>query len=426
MDDLVRRHELLRTTFARQGDRSVSIIHPPAPTPLQYFDLLGMADPEAQAEVIFKKEAAFVFDLSRGPLLRFTLVRLRDNEYQLLRVSHHIIFDNASLVVYFRELAMLYEAKLRGGISPLPESAALQYGDYAVWQRKVLHPEGSAYRQAVSWWKDNLSGAPPALRLPFTRVDAKADVAPADGVIFWGIERQVSYRLNAMASAQNATRPMVRLAAFVALLAAESGEPDVIIGLYFTGRDRLPLQNMIGDFSNLVTLRFRSDPTKSFMEWLSIVRRQVLDAETHSAIPYEKLREEFQRGGLGLPEIKVIFHISRLGRAIEFAGLKLIWMNRFRERIPWGFTMDFDEQNEEDNCPVFFDPRIYDPAGVRAFVERYKRLLDAASRQPDWALSELLATSQSLKPIAAGTPKNGPIACITSATTEANSFTGTR
>jgi len=343
-----------------------------------------------------------------------------------LRVSHHIICDDTSGLVYFRELAMLYEAKLRGEAPPLPEPAPLQYGDYAVWQRKVLDPLGSAYRKAVSWWKDNLSGAPPALSLPFTRVDAKPDVAPADGVIFWGIERQISYRLNALASAQNATRLMVLLAAFAALLAAESSEPDVVVGLYVTGRNRLPLQNMIGDFSNLVTLRFQGDQRKSFIEWLSIVRRQVLDAEAHSAIPYEKLREEFQRGGLGLPEIKVIFHISRLGQVIEFAGLKLIRMEPRFEAMPWGFSMNADEEAEQHHCRVSFDANLYDPVGVHALVDRYKRLLDAVSRHPDWALSELLATSQSLKPIAAGTPKNGPIACITSATTEANSFTGTR
>jgi amino acid adenylation domain-containing protein len=425
MDDLVRRHEILRTTFARQGRSPVSIIHPSAPTPLQYFDLSGMADLEVQAEVIFKKEAAFEFDLRTGPLLRFTLVRLRDDEYRLLWVSHHIISDNASLSVYFRELAMLYEAKLRGGASPLPKLAALQYGDYAVWQRRVLHPEGSTYRQVVSWWKDNLSGAPRMLRLPFTRVDAKVKgstygrvvswwedhispsalrlpfariiaktaVAPADGMIFWSMERQVSHRLNALGSACKATRPAVRLAAFAALLAAETDQADVIVGLYVTGRNRLPLLSMIGDFSNLVTLRFQSDSTKSFIEWLSIVRDQIQDAEGYSAVPYENLCEEFKRGGVGLPEIKVIFHISRLGRLIEFAGLKLIWMDRPHQRIPWGFTIDFDEQNEEDKCSVLFDPRIYDPAGVRVFVQHYERLLDAVSRHPDKTLGDLLAIS---------------------------------
>jgi amino acid adenylation domain-containing protein len=406
MNKLVYRNEILRTIFALQGGRAVQIVQPPVPTPLTYIDLTGATDAEAEATLIFKREAAWVFDLTRGPLLRFSLVRLHDNEYRLLRVAHHIICDGVSWLVYFRELAKLYEANLRGTASSAPAVPALQYGDYAVWQRKVLHPGGAAYRRAVSWWKENLSGAPPPLRLPFTRVEEKSDVAPADGVIPWGVERHVSSRLNALGPGQNTTRLMVRLAAFAALVAAEAGEPDVILGMYVSSRNRLPLQNMIGYFSNLVTLRFRYSPRKSFFEWLSIVRGQVLDAEAHSEIPYDVLLDELYRDGKSLPEIKIIFHVSSHQWTIEFADIRLTWSEPQRESIPWGLTMNLDDQNEQEkcrehdqskqeHCRVVFDPRMYDPSGVRVFVERYKRLLDAVSRHPDKTLADLLAMSQS-------------------------------
>jgi amino acid adenylation domain-containing protein len=395
MNDLVRRHEILRTTFAWRWKTPVASIHPSMATSLQYSDLSGALQPEAAAESIFNRESAFVFDLRRGPLLRFTLVRLRDDDYQLLQVFHHLIFDNPALALYFRELAMLYEAKVRGGPSPLPEAPSLQHADYAVWQRQILHPAGPAHRCLVDWWKEQLCGALPVLRLPFARATAATAVVPDDGKIFWSTERQVSHRLNALGSAGKATRPMVRLAALAALLAAETGQAEIVVGLYVTGRNRLQLQNMIGDFSNLVTLRFRSDITISFREWLAAVAGKVREAEAHSALPYENLREELDRQGVGLPEIKVIFHISRLGRLIEFAGLKLIWMRRLHQRFSWGFTFDFDEQNEENNCSALFDPRIYDPEGVRRFALRYTRLLEVASRHPDKTLDDLLALSLS-------------------------------
>jgi hypothetical protein len=133
------------------------------------------------------------------------LIRLRDNEYWLLWVSNHMIADNVSWDFYFDELALLYEARLRGETPPCPERAPLQYADYAVWQRKVLSHENSAYRQSVSWWKKYLAGAPSAIRLPFSRAQVKSDVMPADGMMSWGVDRQVSYRLNVLSSSHGAT-----------------------------------------------------------------------------------------------------------------------------------------------------------------------------------------------------------------------------
>lgn len=396
MDEMVGRHEILRTTFAREDGRPVAIIHSPTPTSLQYFDLSGVSDPQAQAEKIFKSEAAFVFDLSRLPLLRFTLVQLRENEYQLLRLSHHIIADDATWLIYFRELAALYEAKLRGNAMALPDFAQIQYADYAAWQRKAFDPDTPSCRKAVLWWKDNLAGAPPPPSLPFARIQPKEDASPAEGVIFWGIDHHISDRLNALASAQNATRLMVRLAAFAALLLAECGLPELVVGLYCTARNRLPLQSMMGDFSNLISLRFHSKPEKTFIQWLAVVRRQVLDAEAHSAIPYETLREQLQREGCDLPKIRIIFHTSPLHRLIEFAALKLTWMRQRLDAMPWGFTLTVDEHAEQHDCRVTFDANFYEPAGVRALLHRYEKLLDVASRYPDWAVSDLLAMIGSL------------------------------
>ncbi len=390
---LARRHDILRTSFAQLGGHPVQIVNSSALTPLQFVDFGSAREPEAQANLIFRKEAAHVFDLTRTPLLRFLLVRLHENEHWLLRVSHHVISDSVSWVLYFDELAVLYRAMLRGEPPPLSSSAPLQYGDYAAWQRKVLSREGSGYRQAILWWKENLSATPSALRLPFRRAQEDSDVRPTDGMMSWGVERGISHRLNALSSARRATRPMVRLAAFAALLASETCESDVNIGMYASGRNRLPLQNVIGDFTNILSLRFRYDPTKSFVEWLSMVRDQVVCAEAHSAIPYEELCDELKREGICLPDIQVIFHVSPPRQVIEFEGLSLRSLDRMCQSFPWGFTVEFDDQNEQDGCRMLFDSRIYDPIGMREFVDRYKRLLDVVSRHPEQTLDELVLIS---------------------------------
>jgi hypothetical protein len=372
----------------------LQIVDPSTPLPaLQYLDLSGADDPESRANAIFRKEAAHVFDLTRGPLLHFCLIRLRNNEFWLLRTLHHIIADNMSSNLYFDELAALYQAKLRGEAPPPAEPAPLQYGDYAAWQHKVLNREGAAYANSVSWWKVNLSGTPPAFRFSFTRERNASDVKPADGMMSWGVKRQVSHRLNVLSLVQGATRTMTRLAAFAALLAADVGANDVVIGMYTSGRTRLQLQRIFGDFTNLLALRFGYDPSKSFRDWLTMVRDQVLGAEANSAIPYEELNDALRQRGIRPPEIQAIFHVSLPNRVIEFAGLSLSVVDRARQSYPWGFTLDFNDQNEDSGSELLFDPRIYDPDGVRLFAERYERLLDAVSRHPDLALDTLLTMS---------------------------------
>jgi len=181
MTHMAARHEPLRTTFSAVDGRPVQIIHPPAPVPLPFLDLVGMLDPEQKAMQELEKEAARKFDLAQGPLVRFSLIRISENEHRLLRACHHIIYDAPSWAIYFRELGMLYEAKLRGEVPPLPEFEPLQYGDYAVWERKALRRDGTAYKDSVAWWKTTLTGAPRMLELPFRRPQALTSVEPAAG-----------------------------------------------------------------------------------------------------------------------------------------------------------------------------------------------------------------------------------------------------
>ena len=395
MSFIARRHEILRTSFGNVAGQPVQIAHPPAPIELPLIDLTGAADSEQQAEDIFRRETATAFDLTKLPLLKFTLIRMREDEHRLIRFHHHILSDGWSWNIYFRELQILYEARARGEAPPLPDSEPLHYGDYAVWQRQGLDPKGSSYRAAIAWWKENLRSPPPPLELPFRRQQPLTGLDPEDGFLYGGSDVEVSQRLATLAVESRATYYMVRMAAFLAVLMGETGEPDQVFGIYMTNRNRVALQGMFGPFANLATIRIRCDERLSFRDWLSAVRRRLLETEARSEIPYEQLGPELARDGVTLPEIRVVFALQTYRPAITFAGIKLTWLKRRRATMPWGFTLAYRETDVESNCVASFDAGLYDRAGVLALMDRLARFLDKASRNPDATVRELVAASAS-------------------------------
>src|SRR5204862_827313 len=139
------------------------------------------------------------------------------------------------------------------------------------WQRKALQREGRAYKEAVAWWKELLSGTPRPAELPFKRDRQPAVADASEGLIRWGLDPWIVERLDALARTEDATYFMIRLAAFVALLAAESGETNVIIGTYIANRSRRAMQSMLGFVTNLVILRFHCDLKMAFRNWLLAV-----------------------------------------------------------------------------------------------------------------------------------------------------------
>jgi amino acid adenylation domain-containing protein len=396
LNHMARRHEILRTTFAEVGGRPVQTVHPPAPVEVPLLDVTGAADPEEAARQVFQSESRRPFILGKLPLLRFTLLRVGPDEHRLLRVNHHIISDGWSWQVYFRELALLYEARVRGEPPPLPESEPLQYADYAAWQRLALRSDGANFRQVVAWWKDVLSGSLAPLELPCKRPAPLPEADPADGIFWWGLDPSITKRLEAVAREAGATYFMVRLAAFVALLARETGRPDVVLGTYVTNRTRLEVQNLFGYFSNLVTLRFRVDLGSSFRRWLAAVRDLVGDTQKRSEIPYEQLCEELRKEGVEPPEIRAIVSVRDQEVAVRSGEVEFLPYEGRRATMPWGFTLGLGQHDEARRCAAHFDARLHDPEGVRGLIARYVRLLDAASRAPDRPLADLLAADKEL------------------------------
>ena len=414
LDFMSGRHEILRTTIALADGKPCQIVHPPAPVPLPVRDYSNAPDPARNALLALKQEASQPFDLNRGPLMRFSLARINENEHWLMRAYHPIINDGWSRKIYFDELAHLYEARVNGESPPLSRSAPIQYGAYAVWQRKVFDPASPTYREAAAWWKRFLAHAPDPPKLPFRRNFLKYMLArvrrstkfpfkyfkylarpigadPEEGIIRWTVAPDVTQRLDDLAKQAGVTYFVLRLAVCVALLTAETNTRDIVIGTNMTNRKRLNTQNMLGHVTNLVLLRFQCAPEYKFNDWLSIVRKTMAEVSANNDFPYEELRKILGEGNVMPRKSYPIIQLSADCTIEHFGGLKLRHMAPVGYDMPWGFSMVFNERGDRAGGSICFDSALYDPVAVQVFLTRFNRLLEAISKQPDLQIGELFA-----------------------------------
>jgi amino acid adenylation domain-containing protein len=292
LGEIVRRHEALRTVFAEVDGSPVQVIAPFGGFALPVEDLSapGEAGREAAVRHRLGEEAQRAFDLSAGPLFRAALLRLGAEEHVLLLSMHHIVSDGWSMGVLFRELSALYAAYREGGESPLPE-LAVQYADYAVWQREQL--DGEVLDRQLAYWKERLAGAPELLELP-------ADHSRPAVQTYRGASVPVEFslelleRLQALGRSEGATLYMVALAAFQVLLSRYSASEDVVVGSPIAGRTQKEIEELIGFFVNTVVLRTDLSGDPSFRETLRRVREVTLGAYAHQEVPFEKLVAELR------------------------------------------------------------------------------------------------------------------------------------
>ncbi len=383
------RHELLRTAFVMVDGRPAQIARDLPDADLPFIDVVGSPDPVALAEALFAEEARKIHDLARPPLMRFALARLGADEHLLFRVKHHLLGDGQSSEIHMRELARAYAALRRAEALPAPDPSRLQYADYAAWQRQVMQPATPAYRAVVDWWRARLDGLWPAFTPRFRRPQQVAGLDPALGDIERALDRETSSRLDDLARDSGTTTYMIGLAAFSAVLAAETGGPRVVIGSYISGRNRTALQDMLGDFTSLVPLGLDCPLDAPFRAWLAAVRGSVTETVARAALPYEQLAAAL--AGTRIPEIGVIF-AARYRPTIErFADLEFLPREDRSITMGWGLTVRCTESEAEQVYKAHFDAGLYDPSGVGAMLERLLRFLAAAARAPDETLRALLA-----------------------------------
>lgn len=386
---LIQRHEALRTRFYERDGQAFQRVEATADFELPVIDLsdLPNAVREARAQQVREDQARSPFDLETGPLLRVTLVRLGDEEHQLLVTLHHIIADGWSLNILIDEFSRLYAAAAQGQSLELPP-LALQYADYGSWQRQWL-AEGEGQRQ-LTYWTAQLGDEHPALNLATDHPRA-AQHRHSASRHRQRLDARLSAAIRQTAQAHDSTSFMLLLATFQTLLYRYSGQRDIRIGVPNANRPRHETQGLIGFFINTLVLRAELDGRLPFNQLLAATRETTLAAQAHQDLPFEQLLEAFpQAREQGLFQVMFNHQQRDLSTLRRLPGL-------LADELPWHSReakYDLQLHSEEDRngrLSLSFDyaDELFDCATIQRLAEHFIHLLHAVCAQPQHAIGDL-------------------------------------
>jgi len=387
LNEVVRRHESLRTSFATVDGQPMQVVAKEIRIEIPVVDLseLSPDERELEAQRWSQREAEQPFDLAVGPLLRARLLRFADDEQVLLICVHHIVSDGWSMRVLFRELSMFYEAFSAKRSLTLPE-LSIQYADYAAWQREWLR--GEELEAQVSYWKNQLEGAPAVLELATDR-PRPAMQTFVGARTYVELPASLVQKLRALSNREGVTLFMLLLAAFDVLLWRYSGQQDLVVGTPIAGRNRSELEGIIGLFANTLPLRVDLSGNPSFRELLARVRETALDADAHQDMPFDKLVEELhpQRTLSHTPIFQVIF-------AFENASMPKGGLNTTGLEVDRGIThadlsLFITEKADSLSCMWEYSTDLFDKETIERMIRNYQTLLESILESPDERIAYL-------------------------------------
>ncbi|HVX38154.1 MAG TPA: amino acid adenylation domain-containing protein [Gemmatimonadaceae bacterium] len=382
LSDIVARHESLRTVFAAAGGRPTQIICPPAPLPLAWINLSALAPDERERALEAALESQFgtPFDLGAGSLVRCALVRLAPDEHVLSVTMHHIVADGWSIGIFTRELGECYDARRHGRVPALPP-LAVQYADFALWQRGWL--DGDAREGVVGYWKQALTGAR-ITELPPDRPRPPAQSFRGDSIEF-GLPDDLAARVGTFAREKDCTPFMCLFAAYAAFVARVSGEDDLTIGVPIAGRTHESIEPLIGFFVNMLPIRVRVAPDDTFASLLLRVRAAVLDAFQHQDVPFEAIVDAVNppRDPGRQPLVQLTFAVHDFAsQELDLAGLRV---GEARTDLHWvRFDAELHLWHAEGALRGYwaYASDLFERATIEAHHARFVRLLASALGDP--------------------------------------------
>jgi amino acid adenylation domain-containing protein len=390
VNEIISRHEVLRTTFSEIEGRPVQIVRPRLKLSIPVEDLSRLTEFERAEEVrrIAKRVSEQAFDFVRGPLVGVALVRLAEDEHLFWFLMHHIISDGWSIGVLVRELSAAYEANVCGRRPELPE-LPIQYADFAVWQREWL--QGEALGRQMKYWKEHLGDQVPVLELPTDR--PRPPVQSYHGAILTHlVDFGLMGRVKELSRREGVTPYMLLLAAFKTLLHRYAGQDDIVVGTPIANRNRTEVEPLIGFFVNTLVLRtdLSGDPT--FSELLGRVREVTLGAYAHQDLPFEKLVEELQpaRDTSRTPLFQVMFSLQNAPMPpMKMGGVEISLSDDATTVSPFDLSFDVTERRDGLLCGLEYNTDLFDGATVRRMLKHFAVLLDAAVAEPTTRVSVL-------------------------------------
>ena len=390
-NEIVRRHESLRTTFAAVEGVPVQRIASALTVTLPVVDLVTIPESEREARVVdlVTDELRRSFDLTRDPLLRLRLLKVDLEEYVLVIASHHIAMDGLSMEVLFREISALYEAFSMGRPSPLPE-LPLQYADFVHWQNERL--QGEVLEQNLSYWKKQLERAPAMLELPtdHSRPTLQTFRGASQSIT---LSKSLTEQIKGLSRREGVTVFMTMLAALQAFLSRITGQEDIVVGSPIAGRNRVEVEGLIGLFINTLVLRTNLSGDPSFRELLQRVRDVVLGAFAHQEVPFEKLMGELHvKRDLSRNTLFQVLLNFRQQKAQENFTLSGLTVEEFPFRkglAKFDLTLAVVERPETLHCSVKYNTDLFEATTILRLLGNFEVLLEGIIADPDQRLSGL-------------------------------------
>ena len=390
LNDLVARHEILRTTYTVVDETPVQLIASELKLSVPLTDVSDIHESERDEQVqqLIKSEAREPFSLSTGPLLRMSVLRLKEEDYVLMLTLHHVLADGWSMGVMVRELEILYQAHLNGKTGRLPE-LPIQYADYAVWQREMM--QGEELETQLDYWKRQLADLPDALDLPTDRPRPSKQTFRGALKTFT-IDRDVFQPLQALNCEEGTTLYMLLLAAYQTLLHRYTNQSDIVVGSAIAGRNRAELEGLIGFFVNTLVMRTDLSGDPSFRKLLGRVREVALQAYAHPDVPFEQLVEVLQpvRDPSRPPLFQTMLILQNgLLRSQELSGLTFGSIQVDREASMFDLTLYFNETEEGLSATVEYNTDLFDEGTIERLAGHFEQLLTSIAANPDQSLSRL-------------------------------------
>ncbi|MBE9190295.1 amino acid adenylation domain-containing protein [Gloeocapsopsis crepidinum LEGE 06123] len=390
INELIRRHETLRTTFQIENGEAVQVIHESSKFELSIINLQFLAKTEQHNEVIklATSEAQRPFNLVTESLLRVTLLQLGAAEHVVLFTMHHIVSDGWSTGILIKELTALYQAFSTNTPCILPK-LPIQYADFAVWQRQWL--QGEVLQNQLTYWKQKLGGTLPVLDLPTDR-PRRAIQTDCGAIASLNLSESLSTAIKTLSQQQGVTLFMTLLAAFKLLLCRYTQQTDIIVGTPIANRNRSEIEGLIGFFVNTLVLRTDLAGNPSFRELLERVREVTLGAYTHQDLPFEQLVEELQ------PErdlshnslFQVMFILQNAPtETLQLPGLTLSPLAVESQTANFDLTLSMVETEQGLSGWFEYNTDLFDATRITRMIEHFQTLLTGIVANPDRRLSEL-------------------------------------
>lgn len=390
LNEIVRRHEALRTTFNIRDDQPVQVIAPLLSITLALSNLRALTPGvrEREAARLTTQEATQPFDLACGPLLRTHLLQLGDQEFRLLLTIHHIVSDGWSMSLLYREIAVLYQVFASDKPSPL-EELTVQYADFASWQRFWLEEESQ--QGHLAYWKQQFSNMPTILDLPTDRP------RPAIQTFSGGVESLIlptslTAAIKTLCLREDVTLFMTLLASWQTLLWRYTGQDDICVGTFIAGRNHAEIEGLIGFFLNNLALRTDLSGNPGFRQLLERVRKVTLDAYAHQDVPFEKILQElaWKHDPQTTPLFQVMLILQNIPELrLEIPGLVIHETGEWSTRAQFDLSLWVVEAQDHVRMSLQYNTDLFDSQTIQRMLKHLHILLQGVVADPLQRIGDL-------------------------------------